>query len=631
MKHRVTNIYAPGSSSRLRQTPLLPFLGAVTVALLGLIFSLPVAVTAQEPDTQPPPRAALDAEAGFEIYTERCATCHGPLGEGDGPSAQDLPRPPAVLADEAFLQQAVPEEMFDVITNGILPSGMPPFGPASSNPLTVEERWQVIAAIYSLGMRGGEVAAGQQIWEASCQSCHGADGAQGDIDLSAPAYWAVRSNAAVLETVRGAEIPEHQGLALVEEELEGVVDYARTLSYLYSDVSLALAPIETVVISGTVTNQTTGEPLPAGATVELTGFNAELEPVVVEESALDDSGAYYFELNDVEPDLIFVVTTDYNEVSFASPPGRLNRDNPQLTLPLPVYERTDDASTVRIGDLTIILEFTEQGLQVSELYQFSQDASAVYVGPDGEPERGTVRVMVPDGASTPSFSRSFGGVESFLPAQGMMPVDGGWADISPLRPGEGTLSLLVRYSMPYERGLTFSHPLVYPVDSASLFIPDVGVSLAGAGRWQQRGAQQMGEAGNYSSYSTAGIAAGETLQFELVGLPRRVMTPEGMVAVRDDTTELLLGAGVLLLVLVGGGFTLLQWRKESEADVGDVGEWARDDGSDGAPTGRSKEELLYKLASLDDGYEAGHIAEDEYHQKRQALKAELAAIWQEST
>jgi mono/diheme cytochrome c family protein len=619
----------PGSGSRLRPAlSLLVSLATVTVLLLAFIFSQPPTATAQEPDAQPPPRETLDAEAGFEIYTERCATCHGPLGEGDGVSAQDLPRPPAELADEAFLQQAVPEEMFDVITNGILTSGMPPFGPASSNPLTVEERWQVIAAIYSLGTPGSEVEAGQQVWEASCQSCHGADGTQGDVDLSAPSYWAVRSNLDVLETVMGAEIPEHQGLSLAEEEVAVAVDYARTLSYLYSDVSLAFAPIETAVISGTVTNQTTGEPLPAGSTVELTGFTEELEPLVIEEGELEAGGTYHFELSEVEPNLIFVVTTEYNEVSFASNPGRLDRDNPQLALPLAVYERTDDASAVSIGDLTIILEFTEDGLQVSELYQFSQEANAVYVGPQGEPQQGTVRVMVPEGASTPAFSRSFGGVESFVPAQDMVPVDGGWADISPLRPGEGTLSLLVRYSMPYDRGLAFSHPLAYPVDSASLFMPDVGVSLSGSGGWQERGSQQMGEAGDYVAYSTAGIGAGEPLQFELQGLPRRVMTPEGMVAVRDDVTELLLGGGVLLLVLVAGGFTLLQWRKESKAPVAEPA--ADGDGSTGPPTGRSKEELLYKLATLDDGYEAGHIAEDEYRQKRQALKAELVAIWDET-
>lgn len=47
--------------------------------------------------------ALADAEAGREDFRTRCAACHGPTGEGDGPVAAQLKTPPVdltVLRDE---------------------------------------------------------------------------------------------------------------------------------------------------------------------------------------------------------------------------------------------------------------------------------------------------------------------------------------------------------------------------------------------------------------------------------------------------------------------------------------------------------------------------------------------------
>src|SRR5690606_28937627 len=108
--------------------------------------------------------------------------------------------------------------------------------------------------------------------------------------------------------------------------------------------------------------------------------------------------------------------------------------------------------------LHIIVQFGNGLVQVSELYQFSQNATVVYVGETGFSSDGTVRIAVPPDAGDPSFDRSFGGMESFFPADSVIPTGANeWSDTAPLRPGPGSLSLLVRYTMPYADGMTINH------------------------------------------------------------------------------------------------------------------------------------------------------------------------------
>ncbi|HSM55766.1 MAG TPA: c-type cytochrome [Candidatus Sulfomarinibacteraceae bacterium] len=605
-------------------------LAAAGVLLLAsftlLLFLLlqPSATSAQGPVQ--PPQATPDAERGLLIYAERCASCHGPLGLGDGEMAPQLPQPPAALGREAFVQQAVPAHMFQTITDGILPAGMPPFGPQSSNPLSESERWDVVAAIYSLGASRSDVEMGQAIYEASCQECHGAEGDQTASDLGDAAYWLERSHEGVLGALTAGDIPEHDTLDVAQEELAAVVTYARTLSYEYADPMAAFAPIEAAVITGTVTNQTTGDSLPEGTPVELSAFTPEFEPSLTMTTTLDEEGRFAFDLTMVPPDLVYVATIEYDGINYGSDFGRIDRGEGALALSVPVYEHSTDPSSVYVSQLHIILEFVEGQVQVSELYQFSQEAPVVFVGETGQAEEGTVHISLPNEASNPSFNRSFGGMESFFPAENVIRTENGWADTVPLRPGQGTLSLLVRYTMPYDRGLTFAHDVHYTVDSVNLVLPDAGVELTQVEQWQTQGPQTMGEAGVFLNYARQGLPAGDSVRFGLEGRPRQIATSAGNVPLRDENTELLVGGGVLLLAVVLGGYALHLWRNNQAAPAGDVAV-APAPGS--APVAGRRDELLQAIAALDDAHEAGEIDDAAYEEQRQALKEELLEIWEE--
>ncbi len=62
-----------------------------------------------------------DLAAGKEVYTAKCAPCHGPEGQGlIGPN----------LTDNAWKNGGKPTEIYDVVENGRASKGMPAWGPA---------------------------------------------------------------------------------------------------------------------------------------------------------------------------------------------------------------------------------------------------------------------------------------------------------------------------------------------------------------------------------------------------------------------------------------------------------------------------------------------------------------------
>jgi len=85
---------------------------------------------------------AADEESqsiGAELYALHCAVCHGANGEGDGPAAESLEKPPADL-HESHVQGLTDGAMFHIITHGKPDSPMP----AWEDTLAEAQRWHVV-------------------------------------------------------------------------------------------------------------------------------------------------------------------------------------------------------------------------------------------------------------------------------------------------------------------------------------------------------------------------------------------------------------------------------------------------------------------------------------------------------
>ena len=597
------------------------FLTIFTLALLIVLASLTSPLAAQEP-TLPPVQP--DAEIGNDLFQERCANCHGPAGQGDGEFAVDLPQPPANYTETEFRQTRIPGVMYHTITDGILESGMPPFGSESSNPIDEENRWHLVAAVYSLATPPEAIESGQAVYEENCLACHGETGlgdgpdaasAEADIpDLTSLRYWFNRSNETVFAAITSGGVPDHD-YELTEQERWDVVDYARTFSYSYFDPNAPVEPIVGATISGLVDNGSTGD-IVFGVEVLLRGFNQSFQPTVTMTGTVAADGRYLFELEPVEPDWVYLVSARYNEFGFSSDAGQVSRTVPNLDLPITVFESTSDPSVVVLDRLHVLLSFGQDSLQVDEFYVFSNPSTEVFVGESGASAEGTVRMALPDGAENIAFQRSFGSMESSIPATEVMQLeDGSFADTFPLNPGSGGLNLIVSYDLPFEDGMVVERPLLYETIDASVIIPDRGVTLSG-GAWIDQGLQEM-PGGSFSSYTQAEIAADTELAFTLNGRPEMITDTSGnaIPAQNNSTNELIVGGAVLLLVIVATLFIVTR----RDTDVYDEEEFEVEQAE--------IDQLLFAVVDLEEAYDAGEVEDEAYQEQRQKLIGELAAVW----
>ena len=84
---------------------------------------------------------------GAEVYQANCASCHGTLGQGDGPAALGLEPKATNLAHGAGLMDRSPLDYYRRITIGVMGTAMPSF----ELQLPAQDRWA--AALYSTLLR----------------------------------------------------------------------------------------------------------------------------------------------------------------------------------------------------------------------------------------------------------------------------------------------------------------------------------------------------------------------------------------------------------------------------------------------------------------------------------------------
>lgn len=96
----------------------------------------------------PLPAGEKSVTAGKELYFGKgaCASCHGDLGKGDGPTGQSFDPRPRNFTDIEWQAVRTDGEIFWAIAEGT-EFGMIAFG----DNLSEEERWQLVNYIRSLG------------------------------------------------------------------------------------------------------------------------------------------------------------------------------------------------------------------------------------------------------------------------------------------------------------------------------------------------------------------------------------------------------------------------------------------------------------------------------------------------
>lgn len=563
----------------------------------------PVAASTPSPAAAVPPAVGPDAVTGQSSYTQNCAPCHGTTGAGDGPSAAGLGVPPATLGKYETVAGMSLNDLFLVAKNGRMDRMMPPWGTR----LTDQEIWDTIAYAWSLHTSPDEVAAGKTVYDANCASCHGPDGKGKPplVDLTSfPATAGTSQNswAQVVSAGRG-EMPGF-GDKLNAADQRAVLEYVRSLSF----TKLFRGPLAkgTGVISGTVTNGTTNQPMP-NLKVELGIFDGTTS-LESRTGTTDATGFYRFSELPTDTNLVYMARVEYPAgFPYGSDIGSFKDGATDLNLPVSVYETTTDGSGVHADQVHFIVEFdpgqdgtTQPKAMVAELVVFSLDGNRAYIG-DGT---AVLRFSLPTGAQELDVSDGQLG-------QRYIATQDGFVDTLALPPGQGVRQVLYRYSLPYSgRTLDLSRSLPFAVANVNALISDQGEKVSSVGL-ADKGPRQT-QNGNYFTFSGENVPAGQQITLHFTNLPA---AGAGAALAPATSDRILL---YVLVALAGAGAVLL-------ATLPILRARARARGAEVlvAAGPISRQDLVDSLARLDIAYQAGQLAEASYREQRLRLKAQL--------
>jgi mono/diheme cytochrome c family protein len=576
---------------------------AVIFILAGWLLIQPGPASAappQSPDT--PPSVA----GGRELWAQNCQPCHGPTGQGDGPTAGSIPNPLPDFSAPTTGRQSAPADYFDVIKNGRMDRMMPPW----SNRLSDDQIWDAVAYVWSLSISPQDLAAGETIYQSQCAECHGENGAgetpevkTAQVDFTdLPAM--IQRSQSELQTGY-AQASAHADIAanLSGEELWQALDYVRAFSF---EVTF---PQRNGVLTGQVINGTTNEPIGnVEVTLHVFQNNSEIE---TQTTQADSAGNYTFENLPTEHSILYVVEGTYQDIAYASnDPGVFAPDSTATTLDLKVYEPTTNADAISITQLHYLLAFTPDAINAVQIFVLGNDSNQTYVGQNGQ----TLSFTVPEGATGVSFQNDSTGTRFINTGQD-------YTDTAPIVPGEEGSSIVVSYDIPYNGdSLTIDLPLPANTKNLNILMSDQGAALSSDQlRFVEKRQVQSGE---FSIFSGDSLSKGDILTLKLTGLNKLTFdapaaNPGSATVASPPVNQallrwIILALGGLAVVGVGVAYPLLRPQLTHQPD------------SHTAEPELLRQKLLLMLVRLDQAYAAGELDEQVYRRARAKYKTQLA-------
>jgi len=620
---------------------LLLLLSACSFSLAEDITPPPGAEIPAEMPTQPPPSGPLyplvspNPAEGALIYTDKCAPCHGSIGQGDGPQASQLPNPPAALAALEVARQSTPAEWYSLVTQGNLDRFMPPF-----NSLSDRQRWDVVAYLYTLSVPPEILSQGEDLYIANCTSCHGlqgvGDGPEAASLQVAPSNFtdqermASKSATQLFEAISAGIAPAMPAFddQLTEDERWALAAYLRSLTFASpaeiarsqetpvpettGDAGSTGTPLASVteVENGTITGQVvnaSGGEVSADMTVDLYGFD-EMKQTYTATTTIDPDGSYSFLDVEMPVGRAFITSTEYNKVAYSSDIAVVEAGTTNLELSLPIRETTTDSSVLSVDRMHILFEYREPDtLRVIELWILSNLSDRTLVATEeGAP---VVTFRLPEGATNLQF-------EDGVLGERYVETPAGFGDTDVVRPGPGLRQLVFSFEMPYRRQLEFVQPIDLPVNAVVILGPEEGFNVK-SDQLQDAGTRQMQNI-SYHMYTSDRLEAGTELAMTISGRPKGT----GLVA--GSSTNLMIGLLAFGVALIVAGVWLFR-RNRAERTGIEAAEELDEEFLPGEAA-EDPETLLDAILALDDQYQAGELPEEAYRQRRAELKSHLKEV-----
>ncbi len=583
------------------------FLSLTSLTTIAAV--LPQDLPPDHPPMEPTVPLRPSANQGKAVYAESCAPCHGETGKGDGPSASGLPSPPTDFTAPEPLLSLSPQSILNVIREGRLERGMPPW----KNRLSDEAMGAVTAYLFDLHLGTERYEKARTLYNEKCAACHGEQGrgdgplAEGlDVpDLTAWSDW-VQVSVRDWQKNIGADTVHANALASLDQaQVEDVLVYMRTLTY-----SSSLAPFRGKgVIQGKVEMMTAGEAANFnGLAVTLFGFRGSMEPELILTATVGTDSTFRFENLSTESDALYSISTQWEGIPYSSGVLAFLPGQDVITTTLQVAATTDQDPGLEAGRVHWFMDFEEDAVVVGELISISNPGDRAYIGepmPDQEGKRAVIRWPLPDGATG---VRLDGGVlgERFFLEEGVL------IDTLPVPPGNDVRRLLFQYRLPVKGGrAVFVHSLSMPVRFLNVFVADRGEHIEAPSNMIMGTPQEVSGV-SFRSYIASNLPAGEKITFKFSNIPNLASGTSPHTATPSDIRLIGVGLSVVLgLALLGGLFYFS--KRRTTADSKEALRQRRD-------------ALLREIAALDVRYRQGKIKEHEYREERDLLMAEAVHL-----
>lgn len=598
------------------------------------------------------PAVAPSPSGGRSIYVANCGDCHGEKGLGNGPQAADIPVPVAAIGLADIARQSSPASWFTVVSQGRMDRYMPGF-----TSLTDQQRWDVLAFVYSLSTAPEMVQRGASLYGGVCVQCHGANGnSQPTANFTNQEFMAQMTGIGLYRAIAEgvpSSMPAFGG-ELSEPDIWALTTFLRTLTFDMTEPTATLQPTEASTLSmatatfsgaeatpalstseaggstgvpvtpgaatGTVRGmvvRAAGGSLPTGLTVTLRGYDhfqdgsGNISEVVNLTAPLNADGSYSFVNVEMPANRVFYAEVLDQGVTFQSNFATVTEGTALLTLAsLTIYEPTNDLSALTLVQVHIIADFsTENVVQIYEIYVFTNPGQQVILVPM---QGSSISfIALPEDAQNINFDLASGSAS-------LISAEGGFAVL----PSDNQYGIVASFSLPYEKKLEVVQPFVLAPVSVNLLVPE-GVTLKGKGL-SDTGVQTI-QSGNYQTYSAANIKAGSTLTFTITGKPISYSSTASTTTGFTTQTSLAFGLGGLGVVLILAGvyffFRDRARRAELDEEEPEEGEERAEDS-----LGDDVEQLTDAIIALDDQFKAGAIAKEAYENRRAELKRRLKEL-----
>lgn len=344
-------------------------------------------------------------------------------------------------------------------------------------------------------------------------------------------------------------------------------------------------------VVGEVTNGTPTGGVPDDLVVTLHAFSGMEETGAYTTTVASDRAFLFEDVSFGEGETL-VARTVYDGVTYFSEFAPVEPGQQELSLPITIYETTDDRGSVSVAQLHVFLEQSGERLQIGQYCVVNNGGDRTYVGSPaaGSGISTTWSVKLPSGAENLRFdSGQLGGR--------FVATENGFADTRAIPPGQAGVEASFTYDVPYSsEGLGVEQAFDVPVSSVVLVLPGGRLGLEGSGLSSEGTLEtQMGPA---VSYTAGPLNAGDPLSFTVV--PRE----PAAAGTRQEASNGLT-VGIVALAMAGGAVYWL-WRSPLPGAA--------------PPEARSQVEAI---ATLDRDFEEGHVPQEAYRKKRRDLKRRL--------